>query len=263
MTNSNHDDPFGLPPLKEPHEDITNQDGARYYHRLTQGSEEWHDLRRGLITASTMNLILTPTLKLAANNTTRTLLYELAAQRITGKTEIGFVSYDMERGKLAEVDAREVYSKNIADVSECGFVVTETTEGATVGYSPDGLVGMDGQIEIKSRLPKYQVKTIVEHMAAGVKADTVIPPEFMLQVQAGLFVTGRIWCDFVTHSNGFNMAVIRCHPLHDYQEAIAKAVTAAEEQIQRIVREYQAITADKNATIWPVDWVDYHEEITV
>jgi len=43
-----------------PHEDITRIGDVEYYHRLTQGSQEWHDLRRGMITGSMMNSLITP-----------------------------------------------------------------------------------------------------------------------------------------------------------------------------------------------------------
>ena len=38
-----------------------------YHAKLTQGSEEWHAARCGLLTASEMHLIVTPTLKAASN----------------------------------------------------------------------------------------------------------------------------------------------------------------------------------------------------
>ena len=84
--------------------------------------------------------------------------------------------------------------------------------------SPDGLVGDLGLIEVKGRMAKYQVQTILEHIAPP-DAASIIPMEFMLQVQDGLFVTEREWCDFISYSNGLNMAVIRVRPIEEYQVA--------------------------------------------
>src|SRR3546814_17561163 len=61
--------------------------GLVYHTDLIQGSEEWLQARCGLLTASEMKLIVTPTLKAANNDETRTHLYELLAQRVTGYVE--------------------------------------------------------------------------------------------------------------------------------------------------------------------------------
>jgi hypothetical protein len=53
--------------------------------------------------------------------------------------------------------------------------------GFRIGYSPDGLVGDDGLIEVKSRRQKKQLQTIL--------ADEV-PAENMAQLQCGLLVSG-------------------------------------------------------------------------
>ena len=69
------------------------------YHRdLLQGSESWLQARCGLLTASEMNRILTPTLKAASNDKERAHLFELLAQRITGYVEPHYVTDDMLRG---------------------------------------------------------------------------------------------------------------------------------------------------------------------
>ena len=42
---------------------------VRYYHNLVQGCDEWLDLRKGMLTASTMKLALSEkTLKIANND---------------------------------------------------------------------------------------------------------------------------------------------------------------------------------------------------
>jgi hypothetical protein len=55
--------------------------------------------------------------------------------------------------------ARDLYSKHYAPVEQCGFV-TNNKWGFTLGCSPDGLVGDDGMIEVKSRCQRFQVETI-------------------------------------------------------------------------------------------------------
>lgn len=248
-------------PQKPPHEDFEQIGDARYYHRLVQGCMEWLDLRLGMLTASEFSKVLTPTLKIADNAGTRSHIYDLASQRITQRALPTFVSFDMERGNLEEIEARKVYNKQISPVAECGFVINETL-GFPLGFSPDGLVGDLGQIEVKSRVPKYQLQTIVEHIAS---ADPVspIPTEFMLQVQSGLFITGREWCDFCSYSNGMNMAVIRVYPIEEYQTAIKKAAIQTEEKITQVLESYQIAQVMDKTRIYQVEYIDHSQEISL
>lgn len=243
----------------EPHKDVTTIGNVDYYHRLQQGSQEWHDLRRGILTASTMNKVITPaTLKVANNKDTRTHIYELAALRVTDVPEDQFVSYAMERGNLEEVEARIAYADQFEPVYECGFVVNRDL-GFPVGFSPDGLIGDDGFIENKSRDMKFQMQTIIEHLVDPL--SDLIPREFMLQVQAGLWVTKRKWCDFTSYSNGMNMIAIRVEPIPEYQEKIEEAASATEKQVQRIVDQYRDAIENPDNRVVPVQWIDHNEEI--
>jgi hypothetical protein len=67
----------------------------RYHFDIEQGSEEWHALRCGILTASEMKFIVTPTLKPASNDKERAHLFELLGQRITQHTEPRYISDDM------------------------------------------------------------------------------------------------------------------------------------------------------------------------
>lgn len=197
---------------------------------LTQGSDEWLAARCGLLTASEMHLILTPTLKIAANDKQRTHLYELLAQRITKHVEPFYVSDDMLRGHVDEAEAIALYEQHYAPVDTVGFI-TNDEWGFTLGYSPDGLVGDDGLIEVKSRRQKYQVETFVVHVA-----DQTIPADYMLQIQTGLLVTGRKWCDLISYSAGLPMARIRAYPYMQIHGAILSAASAFEANI-RVARD--------------------------
>src|SRR5690606_39889712 len=90
------------------------------YNELEQGSDEWLEARRGLITASELNRILTPQLTIANNVKTRAHAFELAAQRLSGYTEPQWIGDSMLRGWADEIKARERYSAEIAPVREIG-----------------------------------------------------------------------------------------------------------------------------------------------
>jgi predicted phage-related endonuclease len=193
---------------------------------MIQGTEEWHAVRCGLLTASEVKLIISPkTLKAADNDKTRAHVWELLAQRISKYTEPTYIGEAMMRGKVDEIYARLLYAEKYAPVEEVGFV-TNNEWGFTLGYSPDGLVGDDGQIECKSRCQKYQIETITDNVSAG-----TIPDEYVMQCQTGLLVTRRKWLDFVSYSGGLPMVTIRVWPDPAIQEAIIAAAAAFEKKI--------------------------------
>lgn len=218
-----------------------------YHENVTQGSDEWLAMRCGLLTASEMKLILTPTLKIASNDKERAHVYELLAQRVTGYVEPRYVSDDMLRGQEDEFLARAAYHREYAPVEEVGFV-TNDKWGFTIGYSPDGLVGQDGQIEAKSRRQKYQFETIIENAE-----EQTLPSDFALQVHTGLLVTERKWCDFISYCGGAHMLTIRVYPDPRIQEAIISAATAFEKQIAEKIDKYREIIASSDVRLLPTE----------
>lgn len=208
-----------------------------YHPQVTQGTDEWLAMRCGLLTASEMKLIVTPTLKVASNEKERAHLYELLAQRVTRYVEPMYVSDDMLRGQEDEFYARQAYAEKHAPVEECGFI-TNDRWGFTVGYSPDGLVGPDGLIECKSRRQKYQVQTIIENVTGG-----TIPADYLIQCQTGLLVSEREWLDFISYSGGLPMAVVRVWPDDAVQGAIIEAAAAFEARLQEKLAIYHAASA--------------------
>lgn len=216
-------------------------------HRdLVQGSPEWAEVRRGMLTASEMDRIVTPTLKAASNDKERLHLWELLAQRITGYVEPSYISDSMLRGQVEEVEARREYASHFAPVEEVGFVVNGAY-GFPIGCSPDGLVGFAGQLEIKSRAQRFQAQMLVEH----VPRET-IPPEHVIQCQTALLVTERAWLDFVSYCGGMPMAVVRVWPDAKVQDAILEAATAFEARLAQKLAEYEA-ALDSPARLIPTE----------
>lgn len=199
-----------------------------YHAEVTQGSNEWLAMRCGMLTASEMKLIVTPTLKAASNDKERQHLFELLAQRITSYVEPHYISDDMLRGHDDEIYARAAYDKHFAPTTECGFV-TNDEFGFAIGYSPDALVGDDGLIECKSRRQKYQAQTII---------DGTMPDDYLIQIQTGLLVTRRKWIDFLSYCGGMPMVRIRVFPDPRVQNAIVEAASAFEERLKAALLKY-------------------------
>lgn len=200
----------------------------QYYNDLIQGTPEWLDARCGLVTASEVKLLLTPTLKTANNDKARAHLYELCAQRVTRFVEPHYITDDMERGNMDEIEARQLYNDKIAPVTEMGFI-TNDKWGFTIGYSPDGLVGDEGLIEIKSRRQKFQFQTII---------NDEVDSDYVLQLQTGLLVSERKWIDFIQYSAGMPMFVKRVYPDWDIQNAIVECVSEFELRANAYIQLY-------------------------
>ena len=161
-----------------------------------QGTPEWFQARCGVITASIVRDALstlkkTSGQKSAGDPTDKSdqIAYDLAFERISaepyGDT---FQTFAMKRGSELEAMARMRYeSRYSVMVDEVGVALTDDR---LFGYSADGLVGTDGLIEIKTPLSSTK---IVEMIRTG---DI---EEYKHQIQMGLWITGRLWADFIMY----------------------------------------------------------------
>jgi len=218
---------------------------------LEQGTDEWLAARCGIITASVVGQLITPkTIKPATNDTTRGLTATLAAERITGFVEYVHPNADMQRGTMSEPFARDIYSEDYAPATEVGFMIRDFDGGYRIGYSPDGLVGDDGLIEIKAPRQKKHLSTIL--------ADEV-PLENMAQCQAGLLVSGREWLDFISYNGGMPLFVKRVLPDPKWFAAIHEAVEAFEAAAEAMIGTYKAVTKGRPNT----ERIDFYAEMSI
>ena len=195
---------------------------------VEQRSPEWYAARLGIVTASAIGKLLTPTLKVANNETARGLIATLVAERITGRSEDTAMTPDMWRGVEHEPYARDIYSGLYQQAVETGFMRRDEDDW-TLGYSPDGLVADDGLIEIKCPRAKGHLNTILNDR---------VPDQYMPQLQAGLLVTGRKWIDYVSFFAGMPLYVKRVTPDPAWQNALIEAASAFEAAAAEILGLY-------------------------
>ena len=210
----------------------------KFYRDLIQGTDEWHAARCGMVTASVAGKLLTSTLKVADNESSRGVVLTLAAERITGYVDPTYCGSSMERGHEDEPYARDTYSEHVAPVDEAGFMVRDFGD-YRIGYSPDGLVSVDGQIEVKSRLQKIHLRAILEDR---------VPAENYAQIQCGLLVSGRDWCDYVSFCGGMPLWTKRVYPDPTWHAAILAAVETFEANVADILARYHEVVAGLPAT---------------
>lgn len=155
-----------------------------------QGSEEWHKARCGVITASKFRDAVEKTAK--GKPTAKSELYaaQVAIERISGMPcDETFNSWQMKRGNELEPKARMEYEAMTGNLaSESGVVLTDDR---LFGYSTDGELNEDGVIEIKCLASAIAV--------LGMWRDRDLS-EYMHQIQGGLWITGRKYCDFVMYA---------------------------------------------------------------
>jgi hypothetical protein len=215
------------------------------HRELIQSTDSWLAARCGLLTASVVKNIVTPgRLQYAKNDKARAFVYEIAAQKVTGRVESIPCNYAMRRGNIDEPYARDMYSKHFAPATELGFITRKWSNGVTIGYSPDGLVGNNGLIEIKSRAPKAQLQAI---------ALDEVPKDVMPQLQTGLLVTEREWIDYISFAEQMPLYVKRVYPDYEMQTAIINAAEQFYEQVDELCAQF-----NKNAAGSPIaPAVDY------
>lgn len=182
-----------------------------------QGTPEWHEVRMGIPTASEFDAILT------GGKTRTTYLYKLAAEILT-KESLSFSTKHTERGHEYEPAARAGYEfQTLNDVRQAGFI---RNNKYGVGYSPDGLVGKLGAIEIKTKLPHFHIEVL--------KSDQV-PAEHVPQCQGGMWVADLEWIDFVSYWPGLPLFVKRLYRDDTYIQRLSRAAVTFNDDLAVLV----------------------------
>ncbi|MEN9885438.1 MAG: hypothetical protein RL758_16 [Pseudomonadota bacterium] len=154
---------------------------------IVQGSPEWFAQRLGKVTASRVADVIAKT-KTGYSTSRENYLVELALERITGQQAESFTNDAMKWGTETEPLARAAYEAKTGElVEEVGMIAHPTIEMA--GASPDGLVSLDGLLEIKCPNSATHIKTLRSQKPDG---------KYITQMAWQMACTDRAWCDFVS-----------------------------------------------------------------
>ncbi|MGA4495129.1 lambda exonuclease family protein [Vreelandella venusta] len=168
---------------------------------MEQGSPEWLEARLGRITMSELKTLLVNGKGPGGFGTgALSYMHQLIGERMTGELAEPFQgNVHTRRGHELEGVARELYrdATGEAEPQEVGIILSHD-----VGYSPDSLIGDDGLLEIKTKLPKYQIEVLL---------SGEIPAEHIAQCQGGLWVSEREWIDFVSYWPGMPLFIKRAY----------------------------------------------------
>ena len=190
---------------------------------VEQGTDEWLAARAGMVTASNFGKVLAK----GQGKTRKGYMLQCLAERMTGRPAESFTTAAMEWGTEHEAQARANYELMVSgvEVREVGMVFRDDD----VSCSPDGLVGKSGMLEIKCPNTVTHIETILSGK---------VPPQYLPQVQGGMWVAEREWCDFVSFdprmSDEGQMFVVRVKRDYDY-------IKTLEDEVAKFVTELQGL----------------------
>jgi len=202
---------------------------------VIQGTDEWHDLRLGVFTASKSYLLFTEPTKKADREAGKfsdglnSYVFELLAEIVIKQRKDSFTSKAMEHGLEYEDEARKTYQliKNI-NVHEVGIVYKDDMK--IFGCSPDGLVkNEDGEfykgIEIKC--PNTD-----NHLKYFFNRDLLdFEKKYYAQVQYSMYITGFDEWDFISYD-----------PRMDKNNIIITTIKRDEEYMAIIEKKLQSVS---------------------
>lgn len=198
-----------------------------------QGEDEWFAARLGIPTASMFSVLLSGRKDAKDKKTRQTYMMKLAGEIITGEPAESYTNTHMERGKVMEDEARDLYAfMSDADPVRVGFI-----KAFGAGASPDSLIGENGGLEIKTALAHIQVDRLL---------NGTLPPEHKAQVQGNLWVSGRKWWDFCSYSPKLPMFTLRVERDEEYIKDIATGVAEFNKDLSEMVdriRSYSDVKA--------------------
>lgn len=157
--------------------------------QLEQRSHDWLQARCGYPSGSGFKHLMAKTAKGLPTAARNTYLWEKVTERISGQPVQHFVTHAMQWGIDQEEFAREAYETRTGrTVASMGFVRHPTL---VCGCSPDGVVDMEGLLEIKCPSTVTHLQTINNGMDS----------DHMAQLQGGMWILNLQWADFVSYDS--------------------------------------------------------------
>lgn len=189
-----------------------------------QGTPEWFQARLGLPTASKFKDVIAK----GKGLTRATYMRKLAGEVLTGEPMEVYTNKDLERGKVMESEARAAYAfLTGAELQKVGFI-----SNGRKGCSPDGLIGTDGMLEIKTERADLLIDTLLHGE---------VPPEHVAQCQGQLWVAERKWVDLVVYWPKLPLFVRRIHRDEAYIRMLASEVEAFNAELDDMVKRVRAL----------------------
>lgn len=155
---------------------------------VQQGSYDWIQERVGCATASRFKDVMAKLKNGGPAQARKDYMAEVVCECLTGQPVAKFSNAAMTWGTEMEPEARQAYC--IATGNEVDEVSFIRHSSLRCGASPDGIVNLEGCLEIKCPNSLTHMETLI---AGGV------PEQHIPQIQGQMWITGNQWCDFVSY----------------------------------------------------------------
>jgi hypothetical protein len=188
------------------------------YENIIQQTPEWFELKKGKMSASHATAI--GNCGKGLETYCRQIVREMIVERQS------YTNKDMERGNELEPIGRLTYEFETGNtVKQVGFI----QHSDFVGYSPDGLVSNDGLIELKARNDEIHF---------GLLLGDSIDSGTIWQMNMGMLVSGRKWCDFGSYNPNYKQSLFikRFYPDLSKFDALTKGFLIGESMIRNLLQ---------------------------
>ncbi len=244
---------------------------------LMQGTDEWLEQRRGIVTASVVKDLVTTRRLSAIDFDCPACDAASNAPCRSKKAATPIKTLHPERASVARNTVSNVMFETASnDTSRAltATLVAERITGWTVDMfvSDDMMRGVEDEPRARDKYSEHfatvtETGFMVREFAGGVKIgyspdglvgehglieaksrlpkkhlETILsgepPRENMAQLQCGLLVSGRAWIDYISYCGGMPMWVKRVYPDRRWFDAILIAVAAFEADAAEMIRAY-------------------------
>lgn len=251
------------------------------FDQVEQGADDWHALRRGMVTASTVGKLITvgtpdalavgcPTCKaevaspcISAAKKVPTPIKTFHPARTKAASELPPV-YTVANDETSAGLTLTLVAERITGITEPTFVTDDMFRGQVA--EPVARDIYSGHYEQASEIGFYRLDEDGWSLGASpdglvgtsggleVKAPRAkghiltilrdeVPAQHMPQVQACLLVTGREWWDYCSYHAGLPLYVKRVYPDQRWFDAIKAACITFERKAAEMVAEFEQRTA--------------------
>ena len=202
---------------------------------IDQGSAEWLQARCGSVGASDISDLLSKGKGGAESTGCANLRARIVCERLTGCVAETFKNAYMERGNIDEGSAKECYSFITGnDVEDVGLIMHPFIPFTHA--SPDGVIGSDGLVEIKRKIPAIHIEYIFKNR---------VPPEYVKQMMWQLACTGRQWNDFCSYCpelpENMQLFIVRLERDEAAITEMEKCVIAFNQSVERMISDLRSI----------------------
>lgn len=186
----------------------------KVHTEFEQGSASWMIARSGIVTASELDALVSPTWKIRTGEGPKSYMYKkLAEVWIGGPLPSVQGIFDLEQGKILEEEAKPFYTVTTGEtVRNVAFIETDDRRA---GCSPDGLIGDFCGIEIKCP----RIDTHIGYLLAN-----EVPGEYLAQIHGSMFVTGFPRWKFMSYRRNFPPLILTVERDEEIIATIAEAL---------------------------------------